>query len=152
MSFLSSVEGFFKKVGEEFVNIFKKAPTFEQDAQTFVGLAGPALETILAVVDPAILPVVTPVVSLVEAKLATLSTITKNTVLPPGGSSAATEVQTLLQDVQTSVGGILSLASVKNSAKVQQITAEVNGIDNAIQTLITSLENLMQAAPTTSTA
>ncbi|MGB2633212.1 MAG: hypothetical protein WAM58_04680 [Candidatus Acidiferrum sp.] len=149
MSFLGSIEGFFGKVGKEFVTIFKKAPTFEQEAQTFVAIAAPATEAVLAFTDPAALPVVTPIIGVIQSKLATLSTITKNTVIPPGGSSVATDVQTILTDIESNASSVLQLASVKNSAKVSDITAEVNGIVGAVQTLATSLQSLAQASPAT---
>jgi hypothetical protein len=135
MSILSSVESFAGKFEAEFVKIFKKAPSFEQSAQAVIAVAGPATEAILAVTDPAVLPIVTPIINVVQAKLATLSTITKTVQVPAPGSSTAQEVSTVLGDIQGETASILDLAGVKNSAKVEQITAEVNGIVAALKSL-----------------
>ena len=147
MSFLSTVEGWFEKFGSAFMKMFKKAPTVEHAVIAFVDLAAPAVEAIVAAVDPVVLPIITPVVTVIESKLATLTTITSNVQTAPAGSSFTTELQTVLGDISSAVGSILNLAGVKNSAKVTTIEAEVNGITGALNGLIQNLPSLSSLIP-----
>ena len=146
MSILTSFQSFAKKFEAEFVKLFKKAPSFEQSAQAVIAVAGPALEIVLGAVDPAALPVVVPIISVVQKDMAIISTVT-NAAIAPAGSSAVQSVETAINGVKSNLSGLLQLAEVKNSAKASQINSEVTAILNEADVLLSILPAAAPVAP-----
>lgn len=138
----NKVLSFFEKIGKAFLSIFKKLPTWDQSALGVLKLAAPVLTIILGLVDPAAVPVISPILARIETGMATVGAVIQDGT-PAPGSSAAQAAETALNALKDDLGSILALAEVKNSAKVTEITDEVNGLVGAFDTL---LQNLPTAA------
>ncbi|MBZ5662741.1 MAG: hypothetical protein LAO08_20255 [Acidobacteriia bacterium] len=122
-----SIGSFFHKVEQEFVKLFRAAPSYEQKVQSVIAYVGPVVVGIIGMVDPAVAPEANAVMKTVQSDLSTVSALTQAGQVTPGTPAAATVV-TSLNAIKMNVGGLLALAEVKNSAKVNEITAAVNMI------------------------
>jgi hypothetical protein len=75
----------------------------------------------------------------VTAVLATItSDITKATSLSTSASNV-TSITTLLEDIKTNIGTLLSLAAIKNSSKVSSITTYTTLVINELEAVISQL-------------
>lgn len=133
-----SIGTFFHRVEAEFVKLFRAAPSYEQKVQSVIALVGPIVVGIIGMADPAIAPEVTSVMRTVQSDLATVSTLTQAGQVAPG-STAVVTVETAMNAIKDNVNGILSIAEVKNSVKVNEITSAVNMITGEMDAMLAEL-------------
>ena len=138
MSFWGSFKTFFEKVGAELEKLFGAGSKIEQQIQAVVTYVAPIVSGIISFADPAIAPLVNKVIAIVQADLATLSTVAQDTTITAGSTAAATAVS-VLTSIKTNLSGLLQMAEVKNSAKISQITSAVNTVVAEVQAILTSL-------------
>ena len=122
------IVSFVEKVGSELKRLFKStigSSTFTKTVQATITYVAPILETILTLVDPAIAPIVARVIGIVQADLATVSVVVQHGKVAPG-TPGAVAVETALNSIKENLSGLLAVAEVKNSSKIQEITASVN--------------------------
>ena len=141
-----SISSFFSKIGTEFKKLFGKAPAFEQIAQSVITYVSPILLTVLTFADPAIEPIVSKAVSIVQADLATVSTVVKDGAVTAGSTGAAT-VEAALASINSNLTGLLSVAEVKNSNKIVEITAAVNSVTTEVDTLLNNIPTAATPSP-----
>jgi len=122
----NSVVTFFEKVGGWLKKLFTNT-TIEHKILATVTYVAPLVEGILGFVDPAISAVVTRVITMVEADLATVTATVDGAKVTPGTPAAAT-VTSALTSVKTNLTGLLADAGVKNSANFAKIQAAVNTV------------------------
>src|ERR1700677_1085948 len=118
-----SIKTFFEKVGAELKKLFTST-TVEQQIQSTITYAAPLVEGILALVDPAVVPLISGIISTVKSDLATVSTVVQGSTLATGSSALAT-VKAAISSVNTNLASILDLAEVKNSTKAADVTATI---------------------------
>ncbi len=145
MSFFGSIKTFAEKFEAEFVRLFKKAPSYEQKAAAVISFIAPVIPIIVGLLDPAALPIVNPIIAVVEKDLGVVQAVTTSVSAAPG-SPALTQVETALTGISENFGGILQLAEVKNSAKASQINTEVTGVLNEVNALLKDLPTSAPAA------
>jgi hypothetical protein len=137
MSFFSELEADFKK-------LFGHAPTYIHLAISAISFGAPVVEMILSAVDPAAVAVVQPIVTRIEAGLATAYTLTKK------GTSAGATLASTLTSVQSDLTTIESTAGIKSpetQAKIATLLAEIQAVVALIDSEITT-----GTPPTTTTA
>jgi hypothetical protein len=125
---------FFSKIEAEFKSLTDKEPTFAQSVQSIVTYVAPVVLTVLTFTDPAIEPIVSKAISVVQSDLATVNAVVKSSTVTPGSTAAAT-VKAALGSITSNLSGLLQVAAVKNSAKITQITAAVNEISTEINSI-----------------
>lgn len=128
---------FWHRIEAEAEKLFHALPKWEVVAADAINVAAPITMTILAVEDPALVPVIQPIITTIQTKLATASVLIN-------GLEKSTSLTSALADIQTNLSTILSLADVKNSNEADKITAQV--------TLLSSVIGSIQAAVGTPTA
>ena len=128
---------FWERLKAEALRLFHALPKWEVVAADAINVAAPITESILAFDDPALGAVVAPIITTIQTKLATASTLIN-------GLEKSTSLTSALADIQTNLASILSLAEVKNSTSAAKITAQVN--------LLASVVASIQAAVGTPTA
>lgn len=141
-----SIKTFFEKVGHEIKQLFGKT-TLEQEIQATINYGAPVLLTVLSFADPAAEPAVAKVVKIIQADLATISTVVQGAEVAPG-STAAQTVETALSSVVTNLSGLLQVAEVKNSAKSAEITSAVNLLSDEFNAVLVKLAPPAPAAIT----
>jgi hypothetical protein len=132
--FFAKVEAFFKKAFG--------SSKWEKTASTTLMIVTPLITTLLTLVAGA------PVAALVGGVLATAQKDLAAAVviiddMDTAGTTASgtAQVVALLNAVKTNLTSILSIAEVKNSTKVADITAGVN-------TIVEEIDAILEAAPT----
>ena len=138
MSILSGFKSFFEKAGAELEKLFGGKASFEQKVQSVIAYVAPLVNTIVALADPAISPIVNGVISTVQSDLATISTVvTQGTA--PAGSPAAQTATTALNSIKSNLSGLLTDVGVKNSASFTKIEAIANTIIGEIEAILGSM-------------
>lgn len=134
-----SVKTFFEKFGSELKKLFGSTATWEQTARSVITYVAPILETIigLAAGGPAE-AAVSGVVNSIQADLATISAVVQGAAVTPRSPTAVT-VKTALESIKANLGSLLADADIKNSTKVTEITAAVNGISGEVEALLANL-------------
>ena len=135
----------FKKVENFFATVLKKVPTVAQRTETFLPYVAGALQTILAIADPALSVVLGPIFSKVEAGLGTISAVVQDGT-PAAGSSGVTILETALNSVKSNLASVLDLAEVKNSASQAKISAEITAVITDTDLLLGNLPTATPAA------
>jgi hypothetical protein len=137
-----------KKFWDKVETAFKKlfgSTTWEKTASSVLTYVGPLLETLVALTDPAIAPLVTSIVNTVRSDLATVYAVVSGaTATPPTNELQA--VTNALGSIQTNLAALLSAAGVKNSANAAKITAVVDTIIGEVQAIA---ENIPKASAAT---
>lgn len=145
-----SIKSFFEKVGDELKKLFGST-NWEKQTQAVITYVAPVLDTILTFADPSIEPIVSGVIAKVQADLAAVSAAVSGAAVP-AGSTASAAVQAAMGSVKTNLTSLLSVAEVKNSAKVTQITAAVNTIVSEIDACLTYLPSAVSSSSSGSAA
>jgi hypothetical protein len=138
MSIFSGFKSFFEKVGAEIETLFGKTATVSQKILAVVKYVAPLAEGIIALADPAILPVVTAAVTIAEADLATVSAIASGASVAPG-TPAAASVLAAMNSLESNLTGLLTDAGVKNASSFTKIEAAVNAILGEVKAVLSSL-------------
>ena len=118
MSFFSTLEADFKK-------LFGKSANYSHMALAAITYAAPFVEGVLTIVDPALVPVVQPIITRIETGLATAYSLSTQ-----GASSAAT-LSTTLASVNADLSTLESVAGIKDVAtqtKLATILSEVQAV------------------------
>lgn len=132
---------FAEKLGSVIKRLFKAtigSSNFTKTVQGTITYVAPILETILTLVDPAIAAVVEKVIGIVQADLATVSTVVQHATVAPG-TPGAVAIETALTSVKDNLSSLLDVAEIKNSAKITQITAAVNLIVGETDALLSQM-------------
>lgn len=146
MSFFGGVESFFKAVGHTIEKLFGKAGLAQTLSATITYVA-PILNTILALADPAVAPLVAHIISIIQADLATVQTVIQQGT-PAPGSPAEAAIKAALASVNENLASLLAMSAVKNSTKVSQITAAVGLITQETNAALGALETQTATATT----
>lgn len=147
MKFLSKFKTFFDKVGAVLEKFFGSSG-LEQKIEATITYIAPLVNTIVKLVDPALAPEVAAAITLIQADLATASTVVQEGTVAPG-STAEQTVTTALTSVQTNLTTIITDAGVKNSASFTEIDAAGNLILGELQAMLAALTSSTPAATTT---
>lgn len=138
MSIGSSLKSFFSKVGQEIEKLFGGKASVEQKVQAVITYIAPLVNTIVTLADPAIAPLVSGVISTVQADLATVSTIVQAGTAVPG-STGSQSIITALTSVKNNFATLLADAGVKNSANFSKISAAANLIIGETEAVVSEL-------------
>jgi hypothetical protein len=146
MSIFSGLKGFFAKLAADFERIFGKAPSFIHFTLALVTYAAPILEGILAVADPAVAALVTPIITRIQTGLATAYSLANEGTA--SGATLSTTLAAFVADLSTleSVAGIKDVAT---QAKVETILSEAQAIVALIPTPAQAVAGVAAAATTT---
>jgi hypothetical protein len=132
-TFFSRVEGFFKKVFG--------SSKWEKTASTTIAIIAPLLETVLTLTAGApAAALVAAVVATVQKDLAATAVLIDD--VDAGGASVATgpqQIANLLNGIKANLGGLLSVAEVKNSAKIAEITTAVTTVTAEVDAILAAI-------------
>jgi hypothetical protein len=109
---------FYSAFKADFLKLWGKLPAEDKVVSETLSVAVPLVNDLLTIGDPAVEAEVAPILAIVQAKFATVSTLVTSAEAPGTLSGAVTSLQ-------SNIGSILSLASVKNSSKQATVTTTV---------------------------
>jgi hypothetical protein len=139
-SLFSDLKSDFKKIENLFVLFFKKVPSFLQVAETDLAFVAPVINTIVTLLEG----------PTVDAEVAQVIATVQNDLVLATKFVQAADTSANLSDVLNSIianlQGLLTLAGVKNSTSVSQVTAYVTGIVGEIQAILAALPQAPAAA------
>lgn len=116
---------FFSTLKSDFEKLFGKSPTYVHFALSAIQFAAPVVETILAVSDPAAGALVAPIITRVEAGLATAYSLASE------GTASGATLGTTLSAVQADLASLESVAGIKDAntqAKIATVLAEITQV------------------------
>ena len=125
MTFLAKFKAIFKK-------LFGSLPTWDKAASAALTVISPLIVGLLAITDPAVLPVVTPILAKVQVDLATAATLIAD-------AQATPTLVGILGDILTDLPSILELAQVKSSSSATKITTDVDAVVAELQAILADL-------------
>lgn len=133
MSFFSTLKTDFEKIEAIFIAFFKKEPTWAQVAETDIAYAAPLVNTIITLVaGPAVDADVQAVITDIQNDLV----LATKFIQAEDASSNLTDV---LNNLVANLQGLLTLAGVKSSSSINEITAYVTGIVGEINAILNAL-------------
>jgi LPS sulfotransferase NodH len=113
----------FEDIGKWFKSIFQKAPSWATIALASVNVAAIAFEGITAALAPALAAVADPIITEIQAKLATAVQLIK--------SANATSSGTVLATIEADLSQLESIANISDAttkAKIAAIVATINAV------------------------
>lgn len=126
------MKSWFEKVKAEFLKLFGKEQEWDKAASTAIAIAAPLVETVLGLVEPAVVPEVQVIVSRVQTYLAGASALVAE-------AQATPTLTGFLNAVESDMTSLLSLAGVKNSASASKISAIVTTIVGEVKAILSAL-------------
>jgi hypothetical protein len=140
-----SIGSFFHSVGAAFKKLFGSS-TWERTAASTITYVAPLLETIVQLAaGSAAEQAVAKVIATVQSDLATVAAVVDGTA--SGTPHGTAVVVSALGSIKTNLSGLLSLAEVKNSGKVSQITTAVNLIVGEADAMLGAMPGASSAPP-----
>ncbi len=119
---------FFAKVKAELKKLFTHAPGWEASAAATLTYVAPMVETVVALVDPAVLPMVNALIAKVQSAMAAAAVVIKNAGPRPTLITYLTAVKGDLAQVENVAGVKDPAAAAKLTAVVGMITGEIEAI------------------------
>jgi hypothetical protein len=122
------MKSFFEKLKAKIEELFTKAPAADAAAAETIRVVAPLVETLLAIEDPALEAIIAPIVTKVQAALATAAVTIQD-------AGPALTLQSALSSVTTNLTAIEQAAQIKSpesATKVTAITTTIAGEINAI--------------------
>jgi len=142
MSIFSTLKTYFEKIKILFKKFSQEEPTWAQIAETDIAFGAPIVENIVTLVGGATLgSEVTNAITLIKNDLAVVTKFIKE-------EDSSSNLSEALETLKANFTALLSIAAIKNSAKVTEITAYVNTIIGEIEAILT----LLPSVKTTTTA
>jgi hypothetical protein len=132
MGFISNVETEFSKAVAWFKKVFKKLPAWNVAAATAINLSAPILESLIAVFDPAVAPLVDPIIGRVQSDFAAISSLV--------AKGDVTNLPTFINAVKADLPTLLTVGQITDPATVTKVTLATN-------TIIAELEAVLAAIP-----
>ncbi len=126
-------QSFAEKIEAGFKRLFGHAPTYAGIATSTITFVAPLVLGVTALVDPAALPVVQPIVIKIQSALAAA-----NVVIKDAGPQAT--IATYLQSVTSNLGQLESAAQIKNTDQAAKLTGLVTLISGEVQALLARLQ------------
>jgi hypothetical protein len=127
--FFSKVEAFFKKVFG--------SSKWEKTASTTLMIVTPLLTTLLTLVAGApVANLVGGILSTAQKDLAAAAVVLDDMDATGSTASGTAQVVNILNGVKTNLSSILSIAEIKNSTKVADITSAVNMVTDEIDAIL----------------
>jgi hypothetical protein len=117
---------------KEWAKLYKDAPAIEKVADATLTYAGPALDLVLADVDPAAAAVVAPIIAEAQKDLSVANGLIYDFGATPNAAS-------ILTTVENNLGSILAAGHIKNSATVAKLTGIINGIGSLAAAILKSI-------------
>jgi len=128
---MNKVETFFEKIGSWLKLHFKNLPSEEVQVSSAVNYVAPFVEELDSMVDPALAPVINPILDKIKTGLAALATTISQAQTPAG----AANVSSILGSLTSNATALESAFQVKDAAtqtKVTGIITLISGEFNAI--------------------
>ena len=119
---------FWQRLKAKAAELFHVLPKWEVVASDALKVAAPITEEILAVEDPALEPIIAPIITTIQTKLATAGVLID-------GLEKSTSLTSALSDVQANITTMLGLAEVKNSASALKITAQLSLLSSVVASI-----------------
>jgi hypothetical protein len=133
MSFLSKAKTDFADAKALFVKLFNAEPAWSTVALADINYAAPVLDTVAELAGgPVVEAEVVAAIAVIKVDLVAATKFIQD-------ANASPSLVGLLQAISTNLAGLLSLASIKNSAKLSTITAYVNGFIAEIEAILGAL-------------
>ena len=133
MAFILDLKSDFSKIEHIFTTFFKKAPSWAAVAETDLAFIAPIINSLVVLNGGAS---VEPDVNAVLVKIQKDLVLATKFVQAEDSSANLTDV---LSNISSNLSGLLTIAAVKNSSKITEITAYVNGVIGEINAIIAAL-------------
>ena len=119
---------FFAKVKAELKKLFAHAPGWEASAAATLTYVAPMVETVVALVDPAVAPVVNGLIAKAQSAMAAAAVVIKDAGPTPTLITYLNAVKSDLALVESAAGVKDVVAAAKLAALVGTITGEIQAI------------------------
>ena len=119
---------FFAKVKAELKKLFTHAPGWEASAAATLTYVAPMVETVVALVDPAVAPVVNGLIAKAQSAMAAAAVVVKDAGPTPTLITYLSAVKNDLALVESAAGVKDPVAAAKLTALVGTITGEIEAI------------------------
>ena len=123
---------FFAKVKAELKKLFTHAPGWEASAAATLTYVAPMVETVVALVDPVVAPVVNGLIAKAQSAMAAAAVVIKDAGPTP-------TLITYLNAVRNDIALVESAAGVKDPATAAKLTALVGTITAEIEAILSEV-------------
>ena len=120
---------FFAKVKAELRKLFTHAPGWEASAAATLTYVAPMVETLVALVDPGVAPVVNGLIAKAQSAMAAAAVVIKDAGPTP-------TLVTYLRAIQSDLAQVESAAGVKDPATAAKLTAMVGTITGEMEAIL----------------
>ena len=120
---------FFAKVKAELKKLFTHAPGWEASAAATLTYVAPMVETVVALVDPAVVPVVNALIAKMQSAMAAAAVVIKDAGPRP-------TLITYLNAVKGDLAQVENAAGVKDPAAAAKLTALIGTITGEIEAIL----------------